>query len=397
MKKTNQPSTPSEARINANRQNAQKATGPRTAEGKAASSRGTLWVRLLHGLRANKHILLDEDPEDFLILLHDLFDRFRPVGDGEEMLVTRIAADQWRLDRSLTMEAGIYRERLDSVAAEDQIRQRSYAQHKKNHESRPETVPPPPPLPDPGDRLARAFTVDCERPNSLAKLARYETSIGRSIDRCLRQLKIYQAARNASTLNPGPGAPSQEGPAVPPAEAAANPSKSENYHSNPKNGGIAQASAAMVLVMLALLHALPALVAALSSLLTGPRTGHNHPKMNIFHRLAAAAHQIRQALPTPGPTARNDSQPLYHPADGGRALAGFSLTNARSPEAGSPRLRVSPSPRHRAKHPCDISVPMALSMYRHAAVDTPSCVRPCVRSGHRPTARPRLRAAHQSL
>src|ERR1017187_10121526 len=47
MKNPNEPRTPSEAKINANRENAQKSTGPRSAEGKAASSRN----RLLHGLR----------------------------------------------------------------------------------------------------------------------------------------------------------------------------------------------------------------------------------------------------------------------------------------------------------------------------------------------------------
>jgi hypothetical protein len=95
MKKTNEPRTPTEAQINANRENAKKSTGPRTAEGKAASSRN----RLLHGLRANKHILLDEDPEEFLFLLDDHLDRFQPVGASEENLVLRIAADQCRLDR----------------------------------------------------------------------------------------------------------------------------------------------------------------------------------------------------------------------------------------------------------------------------------------------------------
>jgi hypothetical protein len=110
-------------------------------------------------------------------------------------------------------------------------------------------MPPPSALPDEGDRLARAFTVDCERPNSLAQLARYETSIERSIDRCLRQLKTFQAARAASIQNPGPehnpgpqppapgpGAPSDIEQAVPPAETVAIPSKTANYHSNPKMG-----------------------------------------------------------------------------------------------------------------------------------------------------------------
>src|ERR1022692_5148820 len=50
-------------------------------------------IRLLHGLRANKHILLDEDPEEFLLLVHDHLDRFRPVGPADEKLVLRIAND----------------------------------------------------------------------------------------------------------------------------------------------------------------------------------------------------------------------------------------------------------------------------------------------------------------
>jgi len=128
MKQTNEPRTPTEAQIDANRENAKKSTGPRTNAGKAASSRN----RLLHGLRANKHILLDEDPEDFVILLHDHFDRFHPVGDGEEMLVMRIAADQWRLDRAFPMEAGIFRKCLMKAAEEDPHDQKVGATDKKN-------------------------------------------------------------------------------------------------------------------------------------------------------------------------------------------------------------------------------------------------------------------------
>src|ERR1039457_6107898 len=64
----------------------------------------------------------------------------------------------------------------------------------KNHESRPETVPPPPALPDERDLLARAFDVG---------------GIEHSIDRSLRQLKTFQAARHP------PGAPSDVRQAVP--------------------------------------------------------------------------------------------------------------------------------------------------------------------------------------
>jgi hypothetical protein len=195
MKKSNEPRTLTEAQINANRENAKKSTGPRTAEGKAASSRN----RLLHGLRANKHILLDEDSEEFLLLVHDHLDRFRPVGPAEEKLVLRVANDQWRLDRAFPFEAGIYRDRFHDVAAKEELRQQQYTSKKEYAEEDGEPVPPPPTPPDEGDLLARAFNVDCEGPNSFVKLARYEGSIERSIDRCLRQLKTYQAARAAFT------------------------------------------------------------------------------------------------------------------------------------------------------------------------------------------------------
>src|ERR1017187_4338334 len=78
--------------------------------------------------------------------------------------------------------------------------------------------------------------------------------------------------------------PPEVGQAAPPAEAAT-PSKSTNYHSNPKNGGIAKFSAAAMLLLLhALLHAVPELIAALAGLanLTGP----HHPAPSTGARSA---------------------------------------------------------------------------------------------------------------
>jgi len=224
MQNSNEPRQTSPARIEANRRNAQKSTGPRTPAGKAASSRN----RLLHGLRANKHILLDEDPAEFLILLHDHLDRFQPVGPAEEDLVLRIAADQWRLHRIFPMEAGIYRDRFQVVAARDQARQQQHAEALELAEESGDPAPPPPPAPDDGDLLARAFDADCHGSNSLMKLSRCEAGIERSIDRCLRQLQRYQAARKAAVPDPSPHTE----------EPATTPSNSTNYHSNPTNGGI---------------------------------------------------------------------------------------------------------------------------------------------------------------
>jgi len=311
MTNPNEARQTSEARIDANRENAKKSTGPRSAAGKAASSRN----RLLHGLRANKHILLDgENPEEFLLLLKDLDNTFRPAGEAEEMLVTRIAADQWRLDRALPLEAGIYRARLEGVAASDDSRAKALVNHKRNRELHPDRFPPVPAPPDPDDRLARAFAIDCAGAKHLANFNRNKSSVELSIDRAIRQLKIYQAARIANDPAPGhqpsppPDQPSGtlEVPVMhqtaPPAKSeatpAATPPKSADYHSNPTNGGIASSSvAAMLLAALAFMHAVPELIAALSALLIGPRTGHKRRKVNLIPPFAMVVSRIRQAIP----------------------------------------------------------------------------------------------------
>ena len=104
---------PSQARIQANRQNAKKSTGPRTAAGKAATSRNAL----THGLTAQTYVLPGDDPEEFTALLDDLFRRFHPDGPAEERLVRRIAANQWRLDRAFPLEAAVLRARLRNGAS----------------------------------------------------------------------------------------------------------------------------------------------------------------------------------------------------------------------------------------------------------------------------------------
>lgn len=215
--------TATAAQIRANRENAKKSTGPRTAEGQAVSSRNGL----THGLSANTHILPGEDPEDFLALLKDLFDRFRPVGQGEEKLVLRIAAGQWRLDRAFPIEAGICREESRRLSLLDRNRQESY----RYSIERGQTNTRPPVSHEKADLLARAFTADGASADALARLARYESAIEHSIDRSLRQLKAFQAARIAAAAQLQPAeTKSQPSPAPP----ATNP-PTPDYEPNPIN------------------------------------------------------------------------------------------------------------------------------------------------------------------
>ena len=218
-----------------NRRNARKSTGPRTPEGKAASSRNGL----THGLSGDKHFILEgEDPEAFLRLLQDLHDHLRPVGDSEEMVVQRIAAAQWRLDRAFALETGIYREESTNLNCID--RQKRELQELLLSKGQKDPYPTDPHEPD--DLLARAFMQGGKGPDNFTRLVRYETAIERSIERGMKHLRALQAARNAQC----PAVPEASHAPEPPAPEQPNlPSThldSKNYEANPEPGAFPQSS-----------------------------------------------------------------------------------------------------------------------------------------------------------
>jgi len=86
----------SEARIAANRLNAQKSTGPRTAEGKAAVAQNAV----KHGLPAQADVIRGEDQAEFDLYREELFWELNPVGTMESRLAERIVSLAWRLRRA---------------------------------------------------------------------------------------------------------------------------------------------------------------------------------------------------------------------------------------------------------------------------------------------------------
>jgi len=86
----------SEARINANRLNAQKSTGPRTAQGKAVVSQNAV----KHGLLAQADVIRGEDREEFEQYREELFWELNPLGTMESRLAERIVSLAWRLRRA---------------------------------------------------------------------------------------------------------------------------------------------------------------------------------------------------------------------------------------------------------------------------------------------------------
>ena len=71
------------AQYEANRRNAQLSSGPKTPEGKAASSRNAL----KHGLLANEAVLPQENLAEFDQLLSAFLDEHHPTTATEEFLV----------------------------------------------------------------------------------------------------------------------------------------------------------------------------------------------------------------------------------------------------------------------------------------------------------------------
>ncbi len=88
----------------ANRRNAQKSTGPKTPEGKAAVSMNAL----RHGLRARSVVLPREDRQEFNQLCDDLDVEWHPQSRTEQFYVEQMAVSQWKLIRMEVGEAGVF-------------------------------------------------------------------------------------------------------------------------------------------------------------------------------------------------------------------------------------------------------------------------------------------------
>jgi hypothetical protein len=95
--------------LSPNRANAEQSSGPKSEEGKAASSRN----HLSHGLSyANGifFILACESVEAYSILLADLHREHRPDTETERILVDRMAQHHWLRCRAEAFESGCFKE-----------------------------------------------------------------------------------------------------------------------------------------------------------------------------------------------------------------------------------------------------------------------------------------------
>ena len=198
--------TVSAARLKANRENAQKSTGPTSKGGKAASRLNATQ----HGLLSETPILPGEDDAQRAALHERMVEDLAPVGAFEEELVAKIASAMWRLRRFERIETALYAYRLLEDCRQDGIKAT-----KPIVLGRPLDIPgmvaPRPDYDDgviltvmseslmekPGLALGRAFLRDLDSGNALGNLGRYETAQIRNLQRLRDQLDKSQSSRTS--------------------------------------------------------------------------------------------------------------------------------------------------------------------------------------------------------
>ena len=93
----------SHSQFEANRQNAQKSTGPRTENGKRRSRLNAL----RHGLAVETVVEGLEDPANYKKLQAAIVAHYAPQSPVEHELVLRLASLLWRLRRATSIETGL--------------------------------------------------------------------------------------------------------------------------------------------------------------------------------------------------------------------------------------------------------------------------------------------------
>ncbi|MGE5294638.1 MAG: hypothetical protein ACM3VT_07405 [Solirubrobacterales bacterium] len=168
------------AQIQANRSNAQKSTGPRTAEGKATASHNAV----KHGLLAEQVVIHGEDPAEFDLYREGMLAELGPEGTVEEMLAERAVSLAWRLRRAERLQsavfATVYRENADDIVLW------------------PKHGLPIQPRPDEDEViLGQVVMTDFARAQVLDRLLVHERRIESSLYRTMAQLRREREARTA--------------------------------------------------------------------------------------------------------------------------------------------------------------------------------------------------------
>jgi len=160
----------SDARIEANRRNALKSTGPKTERGKERSRLNAL----LHGMTAKQLVVSLEDFGDFARFGAELRAALAPGDAFEEQLAESIVVTTWRLRRAWRTEAAAIQ--LETRGA------------------------------DTRDKTKLAAIPATWAGSDLERISRYETALQRSLQRAYAMLERRQAQRAQAAPTAAPTA-----------------------------------------------------------------------------------------------------------------------------------------------------------------------------------------------
>jgi hypothetical protein len=205
-------------RIEANRRNALKSTGPKTEAGKQVSRRNA--VR--HGLTAETVLSALEDAEDYKAFEAAITADYGAQSAVECELVLRLASILWRLRRATTMETGLFE--IQAQQLHDYRQNRQLLSHSSEMVPtmfrRPEsascdaaslsTVSNIETLSEPGMKadataveFARCFLRLANLPNfALDRLSRYEATLWRQAGQILHALETLDRRKPQERRRP---------------------------------------------------------------------------------------------------------------------------------------------------------------------------------------------------
>lgn len=174
----------SQRKIQANRANARRSTGPKTPAGKSRVSRNAL----KHGIFSRNLLTKDADggeqPRDYAQIYNAIYQHYLPEGSLEELLVDKIATCYWRLLRVLRCETG-------------QIT-RGLVAHRFQVKHPGAQIPDSPEMPALHNPEEDSIVDDLLLPSNgdLDRLLKYEDAISRQLDRAVAELERLQKRRN---------------------------------------------------------------------------------------------------------------------------------------------------------------------------------------------------------
>lgn len=180
---------PSDRQIAANRRNAVRSTGPRTAAGKLQSRRNAY----RHGLTAETVIPSLEDAEAYREIEAGLFAEFAPATPLQQQLVARLASLLWRLRRTSSIESGLYEAQLDVASPAATVPSLAIF-HEMLAEQRPAGSVPLIPhrgqaAPSRDDGMARIAAIysriNRHDPGVMKRLSRYEVALWRQVQQIM--------------------------------------------------------------------------------------------------------------------------------------------------------------------------------------------------------------------